>query len=569
MSDQYVLKSSIEDNNQEFLFTKKNFVFQPDSNAGSYSNNQIIFNLDNIANTSQYINFLESYVVIPLVFSTEFSSNTNNTYLLNTTDTYKANLLASLKNSNYQLIHSLNLKLANNEVLSIVPYQNLKINYEIVSKWSQEDVSKCGSSIHFTKETGDTASFSASIGSVNNKVHGFGTIANSKLPSYSKTLLDSTTGCAGNQVNMGRIERMLQTNVAFDDPEISGFNSLANAKQHGKDCAQLVSTTAAGAAAKGVQCLNIYINAILKLSDLHDYFAQCPLMKNGYYQLVLNLNTNAVVSYNVGADGAVSNYAVSSATPTIPFQISQLSTGWNQTNNSGFVKSTMSIAKGTTAFATGNAESELKACRFYACLMSFTAENESRYLSSPVRSVKFQDVFTQQGGVLTNVDPGSSIQVPISGSFSRLRKIVIYPFLNSAANVIGYSPLQSVFASEPAICSPYSYIENLNVVVSGEYLYSQNQSLAFEQYHELLTDGSINGSLSKGLNSGLVSQTEFENSYGFVVINLSRKQSQDDNIMRNIVINFTNKSTKKMDYIVQLFIEKEISLNVSTGNLIL
>jgi hypothetical protein len=201
--------------------------------------------------------------------------------------------------------------------------------------------------------------------------------------------------------------------------------------------------------------------------------------------------------------------------------------------------------------------------------MTFAPAKEIEYLQNPVRNIKFMDTFCQNGGNLSNIAPDANIQVSLSGQFARIRKIVIFPFLATASNVLGYNPLQSVFASEPATCSPYSYVENLNITCSGEYIYSQNQNLCFEQYNELLTDGGINGSLGRGLNSGLLSQQDFENSYGFVTVNLARHLEQDDNIMKQLVINFTNKSLKTMDYIVMLYYEKEVVLNVATGNLIL
>ena len=125
MADQFVLQQSIEDNQHDFLFTKKQWIATTDSNSGNYNQGQVIFDLSNIANSGQYINFLESYIHIPLVHSVQFTGDTNAAYLLKSELMYKNNLMASLKNGSYQIIHSLNVKLGNNEIVSIVPFQNL------------------------------------------------------------------------------------------------------------------------------------------------------------------------------------------------------------------------------------------------------------------------------------------------------------------------------------------------------------------------------------------------------------------------------------------------------------
>ena len=412
MADQFVLQQSIEDNQHDFLFTKKQWIATTDSNSGNYNQGQVIFDLSNIANSGQYINFLESYIHIPLVHSVQFTGDTNAAYLLKSELMYKNNLMASLKNGSYQIIHSLNVKLGNNEIVSIVPFQNLKINYDILTKWSDEDVKKCGPSLHFAKETGDTASFSVGIGSNNNKVHG----ANAdRTLLYSKYVPDTVYGCLGNQVNTGRLERMLRTNVAFDDAQISPYMTFAKAQLHGKDCCEIKTTTPATLTNPGVNVLNFYINATIKLTDIHDYFNNCPLMKNGWYQLVFNMNVNSVVSYYLNGTGGTSVYSVTGATPTIPFQLSQGLGAINQAT-SGTVKSSLTICKPTEAFTTGSTN-VFTSCKLYACLMTFAPAKEIEYLQNPVRNIKFMDTFCQNGGNLSGVAPEGNIQVSLSGQY--------------------------------------------------------------------------------------------------------------------------------------------------------
>ena len=571
MADQFVLDQSTEDIQKEFIFTQKKYVMTTDSNNTNYSQNQVIMDLANLANSGSYINFLQSYQVFPLVLAVNFKADTDNETMLSKTDAIGNNLLASLKNGSYQIINSVNVLLGSNEVVSIVPYQNLKINYEIVSSWCQDDVDKVGASLHFQKESGDTMSFSSTVGSNNNKIQGFtqtgaGTYA---VTSATKSNIQSTAGMASNQVNTGRLGRMLRSNIAFDDTNITQLTNTATALAHGKDCCEYKATVA-GATVKGSQTMIFYINATIRLADIHDYFRQAPLHRNSYYQITYNLNINSIVSYKVALDGVVSAYTVSSGTNTIPFQTSQLLAGLGNLSKAGTVTAQLTLGVGSSSVdLASTAKAHVQSSRLYACMMKFTPEHEARYLSlgGGIRTIKFMETFVQTGGSLSAVPSGGNVQVLLSGSFPRIRKLILFPFISASANKIGVNPNQSVFASEPATCSPYSYIEDFNVVVSGEYIYAQNQKLCYEQYQELLNDNSLNGSLGRSMNSGLLSQQDFENGYGFIVCDLSRKNAVEDNIQKSIVVNFVNKSLLAMDYIAMLFYEKEIMLNVSTGNL--
>ena len=60
MADQFVLDQSTEDIQKEFIFTQKKYVMTTDSNNTNYSQNQVIMDLANLANSGSYINFLQS-----------------------------------------------------------------------------------------------------------------------------------------------------------------------------------------------------------------------------------------------------------------------------------------------------------------------------------------------------------------------------------------------------------------------------------------------------------------------------------------------------------------------------
>ena len=98
--------------------------------------------------------------------------------------------------------------------------------------------------------------------------------------------------------------------------------------------------------------------------------------------------------------------------------------------------------------------------------------------------------------------------------------------------------MNSPFSSAPGTCLPYSSITNFNVLESGVNHYQSNITFRWENYlEEVRQSNSLQGGLQLGLSSGLISQSDYENGYGFIYVDLSRKQSQaSDDVARSIQI---------------------------------
>ena len=80
---------------------------------------------------------------------------------------------------------------------------------------------------------------------------------------------------------------------------------------------------------------------------------------------------------------------------------------------------------------------------------------------------------------------------------------------------------------------------------------------------------SLNGGLSTGLSSGLIGQSDWENGYGWVYADLSRKVSQaSDDVSRSYQVLFTNNSNVQCDYIIIIGYEREIGISLANGALV-
>jgi hypothetical protein len=145
--------------------------------------------------------------------------------------------------------------------------------------------------------------------------------------------------------------------------------------------------------------------------------------------------------------------------------------------------------------------------------------------------------------------------------------------LSSSSNYAGtagfISPIASPFTSSPCTTTK-NPITGFNVLLSGANLFQQNIQYGWEHFQNELRRTGINGGLSLGLSSGLISQNDFENGYRFIVADISRCNSEaQDNIARSIQVIGTNSGDKAIDVIWVVFYEREVEIDLSTGSLIM
>jgi len=206
---------------------------------------------------------------------------------------------------------------------------------------------------------------------------------------------------------------------------------------------------------------------------------------------------------------------------------------------------------------------------------------EEKYFSMvPTKKVLYNDILTFQ---TLNVAAGGQVSQILTNGVSRARYLLIYPFLASSINgstnitdaanigqVLG-TPMNSPFTSCPSTTCPQAAITNANILLSGSNLYQSNINYNFEHYlQEVRASNSINGGLSLGMSSGLLSQSDFENGYRIHYFDLSRKVSQaSDDISRSLQVVFTNASKVSMDYYYVIGYCREIQISTSTGSLVI
>ena len=93
----------------------------------------------------------------------------------------------------------------------------------------------------------------------------------------------------------------------------------------------------------------------------------------------------------------------------------------------------------------------LSNCRFYASMYQFFPPAETEYISSPERTILYNDVVQY---VLPNIYQNASVNSLITSDIARLRKFLMVPIINAASNLCGLYGKQSPFSSCPATTFP-------------------------------------------------------------------------------------------------------------------
>lgn len=561
--DSHILATSMSpEGGNSLLFENKQWIEIPDSNSGVYSSGRVTFNLDSVSNSNDsYFNAQQTYIQIPLNLAVEIKNTTAAAVAtpFAAANSIAANFVASLKAGSFHLIDKINFKMNQNEVITNDQFENVKINYKILTSWSADDVVKRGDELHYAKDSVDSFSYTANTGAglYNNKVN-------------EVSLFQANSGFQA-EANYGRKQRMKKTSRCQRalSTAIQGLTDDDELKTRYMDNVVVTDSDASTTAT-----INYTILAQIRLADLHPFFAKMPLVRNAAMYLALTLNVNAIHTIGITNGVYAGQFAVTNQTNTTPYMLSSCGVTAAAAeiylkDCSATLKSCISVRQVPTTIIAGSAPHALSQCLFQACYVKMNPTYQIEYARNPTKDIVYEECYCQQ---ISNIPVGQVVSQLISGTYSRLRKVVVMPFLSTASNH-NVSPLVSCLTSEPATCSPYvciPAISNYNVRIGINNVYPRNMQYGWENYlQEVQGDGAIHGGIDAGLNCGLLSQREWETAYGYRVTNLSRKVELQDLAGSQITVQFTNQAKKIMDYLVFVYYEKHFSIEAEKGLVVL
>jgi hypothetical protein len=359
----------------------------------------------------------------------------------------------------------------------------------------------------------------------------------------------------------------------------------------------------------------------------------CPLLKGVFMKMTMNLNNSAstvIVGANIRLPAAT---AAGNQVPTTVFALPQASSsalgGVNplmfssiKPNNGSYSLTTplipnaliganadnvacarpyrLSLSIGsrcldanTTVLAgynNGVVENPCKSIYLYIPAYTFNPPFESSYISSPVKSIKYTDIYQYQ---VLGVGSGSNFNNLLTNGIANIKSVLILPYyssqndtvltsgpLNALAGVpagislgantgfiAGVPVWQSPF--DPAGCGPTSplcHFTNFNVQVSGQNAIYNLQLRGFEQFNnQLYGQNAVNGGLTDGITSSLIDRQSFDLTYCYYYVNVERMLPVEQSVPKSIQILGTNLSSKAVDLMCFIEYGTEVNIDVLTG----
>jgi hypothetical protein len=313
------------------------------------------------------------------------------------------------------------------------------------------------------------------------------------------------------------------------------------------------------------------VMAKLRLKDLSDFFLKAPLLKGSTIRFYINTN-QTTVSFQTTA-GTMDNLGVPQNYPlltsasvsvlgglTNPLMVASAAMGQGC---SPLPADTYTLSVNIFKTADGIFQSALQSCRLYAPVYKMQPLSEQRYLQlAPTKRVDYSDIFQYQ---FNNIGAAESFNILVSNGITDIQSVLVVPFLTAAANGTAFNTLLSPFSTSGGTPDPIT-LTNFNILVSGINLFLNNEYYDFEAFnHELKSSNQLNGSLTTGLASGLISEDMFSRGYRYYYGNCSRVLPSEVGVSRSIQIQGINQSLVACNLMVFVEFKRSITIDISTG----
>lgn len=566
--DKLVFDLSQEVEGSPSVFVKKDWVSILDNQNGSYNSNQSVIDTSQLSNSNKYMSYREAYLMMPMLL-TVTSAGTDSLF----TPATGCDYAFGLKNWFGTMIHSFTLDYNGTTIIQQTPFINMWNSFKLMTTLSWADVATIGSTIGFYPDDPLTWTYSTAATTQGSRVAN-NTTSGTALGVFNTHTVNTLNEYASGSGNIGLVKRIQYIN--YDEAGVPGAGfTYVNLLRAGapttlwKSFVKTKINSATSGSVPGV--LQIVINATIYLKHIHSFFQQCPLLKGVFMKMTMNLNnTSGTVGKAVNADGVLTLGSLSVPVGGVcPLMISSSASNSGM-NASGTAAATLTfdLSVGfrslTTSAITGVTTGDNNSINLYVPAYTFNPTFERAYLSSPVKSIKYTDVYQYQTTAASNTPFNSLITNGIAG----IKSVLILPFHQaSAVGTPTLSPWQSPF--DPAGAGPTSplcLLTNFNVVVSGQNMLYNTQRYSFEQFNnQLFGVNAVNGGLTDGLTSGLINSLGFEMEYCYYYVDVSRMLPVEETVPKSVQIIGTSQSALPLDLLVFIEYGCSVDIDILTG----
>jgi len=592
--DNLVFEESVNAEVEQSEFISKKFIYVNDSNSQNYTS-QVVIDSTPLANSGGWINWSEGYIVMPLVVEIKADTAAN----LNGANAKLADHAWAFRNGFWNMINSMTLEFNNQNVVQQTPFLNVFRSFKSHTSWSKDDLLNEGSTTGYYPDNAGSWSYApTSVNTNENSSNGVGLCNNKAVgksyatcPVAGAAITTATpfilaTASAGKNVAgvasegasnpSGLYGGAYSYNEGFTKrSEWYGYDPIIDTLGQGLINSSASSVTmfrpvklAQSATATGTQAWSVM--AKLRLKDLSDFFLKCPLLKGSTIRFYINTNQTTInFTKTVGtidAAGVVVQHALLTA-PTVnvigglsnPLMVASTANGQG---SAPLIADNYTLSVSIFKSPSGY-QSSLTSCRLYAPVYKMNPLAEQRYLQlAPTKKVDYEDCFQYQ---FNNISGGESFNILVSNGISDIQSVLVVPFLTPTANGTTYNTLLSPFSTSGATPDPIM-LNNFNIIISGVNLFLNNQMYDFEQFNqELKSSNQLNGSLTTGLASGLISEDMFSRGYRYYYGNCARILPSEAGVSRSVQIQGLNTSSVACNLMVFVTFKRSLTIDISTG----
>jgi hypothetical protein len=621
--DNLVFEEAVNSTIDQSEFISKKWIYVNDNNSQNYSS-QIVLDTTPLSNAGGWVNWSEGYIVMPLVVQL-----TSNDVAFIPANSPISDYAWAFKSGFWNLINSMNVEFNNQNIIQQTPLTNVFRSFKAHTSFSQDDLLNEGSSLgyypdnagswRYTKQdAGATLAYADGLGLSNNRdapiwrvqssLTGAEINANPFFSSTAGLLSYVSSGVAGSIGTSASDNAVGTGNPSSFAGSPYGYNEGMTKRQtwYGYDATNstqgdIMPTASANAvyrsskveAKDGSVVWHTY--AKLRLKDLNEYFEKTPLLKGSTIRFYINTNQTLIKFTKTDTSIDAGTGVITAGTTTLtsvqvvggltnPLMVASGEVGQGLSAlPAGSYMLSCSIFKNTFSEQTShNANSgsppqtALTAVRLYAPIYQFNPLAQQRYLQlAPTKKVVYRDIFQYQ---FSSIAPDDNFNFLVSNGIPNIKSVLVVPYIPAGANGsfvdgngrqtsngLSYSTLMSPFCSTPATPDPIP-LTNFNILVSGVNLFLNNQLYDYEQFRqELMSSNQLNGNLTTGLTSGLISEEMFSRGYRYYYGNCSRILPAEAGVSRSVQIIGQNKSRTIINLLVFVEFEKEMTIDIATG----
>ena len=594
MTDNYEFQESIVEQSldDETVFSSKQINYIVDINNSVYTSQGLClvqYNLQNIYQNQSYINN-EMFLVIPVTMCYNITQELNNTTLDLTSNNFPWWSLLSFKNGNHHLIHQCELISDSFTIQEAIPFVNLKTHYEILTKFSQDDLRKYGPTIgmyeldNYKSMIYNKTNLNSGDGMTNNRPFNI----EDNLELMPTDFMTSAIRMNENVCNTSLNQR-LNKYVTLDGANNNNFYGENTANKFylkGKDDLAKEFKPFVTLSSDKKSCY--YVDyMVIKLKDLLNAVEKMPLTKR------LNMKLN--IYCNVGS-GCVDVTGTSQTTKiqllqykfnneantighTCPLLVNYmnesplLANNYAATTNDSFKinyslfigdPKNVNIGGINCNFADGGNFTILKNSRLYFYQYILRSDMASLYMEKHIeKTIIYKKYMYNQDNAITS---GSSYSKLISSGIKNPIAIMIFPFISksNSGNSLKVSQYTSPFDTCPATSGPLT-LYNLNVVLGGVNVLTSQIDQNFDAFMSQINNINSVMSNSWGVSNGLLSQKYWEEAYKNYYIDLSRCNKSDRNVFRSLELKFVNLNKVDIDLVYIIIYDGVANLNTQTG----